>query len=158
METKFLLPNNFKKVGWLLLAVSSLFWLYVTLSSESEFSFLQTKTFAIAGSELLGETAYFTVISANLTYTIIGAIFIIGGLLVVFSKEKIEDEFIMKLRLVSFQWAFLLNYVFLLFLFIFIYGLEFFTVMVYNMFTVQVLFILRFHYLLFKNRTSDYEK
>ena len=81
-----------------------------------------------------------------------------GGMFVAFAKQKTEDEFIMKLRLLSFQWAILINYSLLLLCFIFIYDLSFLSVMVYNMFTVLILFIFRFHYLLYKFNDSTNEK
>jgi fatty acid desaturase len=71
--------------------------------------------------------------------------------LVGFSKEKEEDEFIRELRLSSLLWAVLISYALLLLAFLTIYGFAFFSVMVYNMFTVLVIFIIRFHYLLYKN-------
>lgn len=152
METKFLFPNRYKKIGWIFFIISALLWVYVTVT-ESEFSFLQTKTFAIAANEFFDKDKFFCMVDVNLTYSLIGVLFIIGSLLIVFSKEKVEDEFIMKLRLSSFQWAVLVNYLLLLFLFLFVYGASFLTVMVYNMFSVIILYIVRFNYLLLKNRS-----
>ena len=71
-----------------------------------------------------------------------------------FSKEKREDEFIAKLRLSSLLWAVWVNYVLLLFAFLFVYGTSFLTVMIYNMFTVLIIFIVRFNYILYKNAKS----
>jgi len=153
MESKFLLPNKLKKVGWIMLAISILIWSYVTFVVQDDLPFLETTVFAFIGSEFLkSEVSYFAFIKANITFTLIGSLFLIGGLLVVFSKEKIEDEYISKLRLQAFQWAFLINYIILLLLFLFVYGMEFFYVMVYNMFTMLVLFIIRFQYLLQLNK------
>lgn len=153
METKFLLPHVFKKVGWILLSISILIWGYVTFVVQDDLDFLYTYVFAAVGSEFLkSETTFFRIINANITFTLIGILFLIGGLLVVFSKEKIEDEYIARLRLQAFQWAFLFNYVILLLLFLLVYGMEFFYVMVYNMFTMLVLFIVRFQYLLQVNK------
>ena len=158
METKFLLPNKFKKIGWILLVASVILWIYVGLILKTEIEFLQTNVFAIIGSEFIKETKYFSFINTNITYTLNGILFILGGLLVVFSQEKNEDEFISKLRLLSFQWSVLINYLLLLFLFLFVYGLDFLNVMIYNMFTTLILFIVRFHYLLFKYKNLEYEK
>jgi hypothetical protein len=67
-----------------------------------------------------------------------------------FSKEKIEDEYIASIRMNALVWAVFVNYSLLIVAFIFIYDLSFLNVMAYNMFTVLLLFIIRFHYLLFK--------
>lgn len=157
METNYLLPKRFSYIGWILIAASVLAWTICSIS-EDEFSFLNAKVFTIAGAEMLKPTEYFTLIDVNLTFTIVGVLFIVGSLFVAFAKQKTEDEFIMKLRLLSFQWAVLINYSLLLLCFIFIYDLAFLSVMIYNMFTVLILFIIRFHYLLSKYNDSTNEK
>jgi len=68
--------------------------------------------------------------------------------------EKVEDEFIANLRLNSLLWAVLVNYVLLLFMFLFIYGLAFLNIMVYNMFTILFLFIGKFNIALYRNSKS----
>ncbi|WP_378174608.1 hypothetical protein [Aquimarina sp. SS2-1] len=86
---------------------------------------------------------------------IITLLIIIGGLMVSFSKEKIEDEFISNLRLSSLKWAFLLNYVVLIFATVFIYGVSYFNVLVFNMFTPIIIFIARFNYLVYKKSGDE---
>jgi len=80
---------------------------------------------------------------------------IIGGLLVAFSKNKEEDEFISKLRLESLLWATYINYGILIFSILFIYNISFFYVLVANMFTILLLFIIRFNWVLFKSAKFD---
>ena len=157
METTYLLPNYFKRFGWILLFISIGMWI-AYLIKDPIFKSLICNVFAIAGAELFKETVYFTLINVYLYPTIAGVFFILGGLFVAFAKQKIEDEFIMKIRLLSFQWAILVNYILLLFCFIFVYNVSFLSVMVYNMFTVLILFIFRFHYLLYKFNDSTNEK
>ncbi len=115
---------------------------------------VQAKVFAIMYDEFLGDKVSFSFIQINITNTIIGILFIVGALLVSFSKEKFEDEFIANLRQTSLLWAVLVNYILLLLAFIFIYGTPFFSVMVYNMFTVLIIFIIRFNYVLYRNSKS----
>jgi hypothetical protein len=87
----------------------------------------------------------------NLANTIVGILFIVSCLLVGFSREKNEDEFIDKIRLSSLLWAVLVNYLLLLFAFLFVYEIAFLNVMIYNMFTTLLIFILRFNYVLYRN-------
>ena len=157
METTYLLPNRFNYFGWILISLAILLWSSYLITNE-EFSILNFNVFSIANTEILKPTNYFTLIEVNLTTTIVGVLFIMGGMFVAFAKQKTEDEFIMKLRLLSFQWAILINYSLLLLCFVFIYDLAFFSVMVYNMFTVLILFIFRFHYLLYKFNDNSNEK
>jgi uncharacterized membrane protein len=72
-----------------------------------------------------------------------------------FSKEKNEDEFITNLRQSSLYWAVIVNYILLLFAFVFLYGIAFLNVMLYNMFTILIIFIVRFNYVLY--RTSKWK-
>ena len=84
----------------------------------------------------------------------VGVPFIIGALLVSFSKEKNEDEFIAEIRLSSLLWAVWVNYILLLVSFLLVYGSPFIEVMVYNMFTTLLIFIVRFNHLLYRNRKT----
>ena len=87
----------------------------------------------------------------NFIDEILTTLFIVCGLIFAFSKEKIEDEMVSKIRLESLVWATYVNYGVLLFCVIFIYGLSFIQVMQYNMFTLLLFFIIRFHWTLYKN-------
>ncbi len=139
-----LLPNYLKKAGWVLLLLATMIGILI-IFFDLEFSWLNTKMFAVYNHEFFGKSEFFKVIETNLTNTVVGTLFIIGGLLVGFSKEKTEDEFIEKLRLSSLIWAVWLNSFLLILSFIFIYGSGFLSVMIYNMFTVLIFFILRFN-------------
>lgn len=158
MTTKLLLPNRFKMIGWLLLIPSSLFGLYMIAIGFEE-ALIDGPAFAILNDGLTEGQKTFELIRTNLTNTIVGTLFLLGALLVAFSREKHEDEFIAKLRLNSLLWAVLVNYVLLLLGFLFVYGLAFISVMLYNMFTVLVIFILRFQFILYQNtKTVSDEK
>lgn len=150
MSNELLLPNKFKTIGWLLLIPATIAGTILSFT-DFETNWLHTKVFAMFSDEAFGLSRPFSFIHVNVTNTIVGTVFIAGALLVGFSKEKKEDEFIAKLRLSSLLWAILVNYILLLFAFVFIYGTAFFTVMIYNMFTVMIIFIIRFNYILYKN-------
>jgi hypothetical protein len=150
MAPKFLLPNKFKKIGWFILIPATIFGLILAYN-EFSLAWIWGKTFAIANEGTEEHYKYFVVAKTNLTNTVIGSLFIIGALLVSFSKEKNEDEFIAELRLSSLLWAVGISYVLLLIAFVLVYGTPFMDVMVYNMFTVLILFITRFNYLMHSN-------
>lgn len=148
-----LIPTKYKPLGWIILIPSLILGIFLIVT-DLESSWLTLPVFAIIGSGILTETKYFSIIETDVILTITGVLIIVGGLLVAFSREKFEDEFISNMRLSSFQWAVFVNYAIMLLCFLFIYGPTFFTVMTFNMFTVLLLFIIRFNYLLFKNRQS----
>lgn len=150
MSHKLLLPNKYKMIGWILLIPSTILGLYLSFNNYNGFD-ITVKTFSLFSDELFGKTKFLTFVRADITNTIVGVLFIIGALMVSFSKEKNEDEFIANLRLSSLMWAVLVNYFLLLIGFLFIYDLAFINVMAYNMFTVLIIFIIRFNYILYKN-------
>ncbi|MCB0375018.1 MAG: hypothetical protein KDD04_03770, partial [Sinomicrobium sp.] len=69
-------------------------------------------------------------------------------------KEKDEDEFIGRIRLESLVWATYVNYGVLLLSFLFVYGLSFFWVMIVNMYTILIFFVVRFNLQLRKLKNS----
>lgn len=159
MALKMLLPNGFKKIGWVLLIPSTIIGFIMMLSPTGDFLDLHATVFALYNDEILGQNKHTGFITTNITNTLVGVCFILGGIMVGFSKEKKEDEFIANLRLSSLMWAVWANYILLLLSFLFIYGMGFFQVMIYNMFTVLIIFIGRFNFLLFKSKmTVTYEK
>jgi hypothetical protein len=150
MNSTLLLSNKYKKVGWFILIPAFILGVY-TIYTGAEPSWLNAKVLSIFPNQLFGKKTYFTLIEVNLANTIVGVLFIVGALLVSFSKEKNEDEFISKLRLSCLLWVVLINYLLLLVAFILIYDIGFLNVMIYNMFTVLLIFIIRFNYILYKN-------
>lgn len=153
MKTKLLLPNKFKTPGWIMLIPTTLFGLYIIFSGF-EFDFLDAKVFTFYSNEILGESVTMGFVKTNLTLTVTGLLFIISAFFVAFSREKTEDEFIARIRLESLLWATYINYGILLFCFLFFYDFGFFYVMIFNMFTILVIFIIRFQYLLHRAKKS----
>lgn len=154
---QLLLPHGYKRIGWFLLIPALVLFILLVTSSESvSFSM---PVFAIFSSEFMGKTQWFGMVETEIANTVTGVLFIVGALFVGFSKEKTEDEFIEKLRLSSLLWAVWVNYILLLLAFLFIYDFGFLNVMIYNMFTVLIIFIVRFNYILFKTkRTASHEE
>lgn len=150
MKDQLLLPNRFKKWGWALL-IPSIILGAISLANSYEWLPLNVTIPTLINEELMEQTRYFSMTHTNITNTLIGTLFIAGALLVSFSKEKNEDEFIQSLRLSSLSWAVLVNYLLLALAFLFIYGMAFLQVMIYNMFTTLIIYIVRFNYVLYRN-------
>jgi hypothetical protein len=152
METRFLLPNRFKLIGWIILIPTSILGFYI-LYDGFQFRFLEFRVFTICSPNVLPfHIAHaFNFEVQNLTNTIIGVLFLIGALMVTLAREKNEDEFISKKRLESLLWATIMNYLVLLFCFLFFYSFGFLYVMIINMFTILILFIFRFNFVLYRS-------
>ncbi|MDP3312713.1 hypothetical protein [Lutibacter sp.] len=88
--------------------------------------------------------------SQNIIDEIISILIIVGGIIVAFSKTKNEDEYITIIRMESLIWATYVNYTVLIIAVLFVFDFTFLHVMIYNMFTILLFFIIRFHYILFK--------
>ena len=150
MTSTLLLPNMYKRIGWVILIPATILGLILAFN-EFGAGWIWAKVFAIANEGTDLHYQYFVFRYTNITNTVIGSLFIIGALLVSFSQEKNEDEFIAEIRLSSLLWAVWVSYVLLLIAFLLVYGTPFLDIMVYNMFTVLIIFIVRFNYILYKN-------
>jgi len=151
METKFLFSERFKKIGWFIF-IPALVLGVVYMITGTEYDFLDARAFALIDDEFMGETQFMKMVDNNLTDEIIGILLLIGAVLVAFSKEKDEDEFIRKIRLESLLWATYVNVGFLLFCWIFVYGMMFFNVMLLNMYSLLILFIIRFNVIMLRTK------
>lgn len=150
MKDTLLLPNRYKAIGWYLLIPATILGIALIISNF-EFFEIEATVFALLHDESLGKSGSVGFVRSNIVPTAVGVLFIIGALLVSFSREKKEDEFIARIRQTSLLWAVLVNYILLLLSFLFIYGVAFLDVMLYHMFTILIIFIVRFNFILYRN-------
>ena len=153
MKIKYLFPSKYKKIGWVLLVPGILLGLPITLF-HWDLEFLRINVFAVLTHEFFGQPAYFQITQNNILDEVLGIATIIGGLLIAFSKERDEDELVAKIRLEALVWAILWNYGVLILAFLFVFELAFFRVMVFNMFTPLILFLIKFNVSLRRFRRS----
>ena len=143
MKNSLLLPNKYKVLGWAIFLTSAGLHLLVNIFDipfpKVEFQLIKGYDWADASG--LDEIVF--------SFTLIGLI------LISFAKEKNEDEYISFLRLKSWQWAVLISYGILFFANWLIYGTMYLAFMVYNMFTVLLVFIIKFNYSLYVLRKGD---
>ncbi|WP_420603017.1 hypothetical protein [Flagellimonas sp.] len=156
MHTNYLLPNKYKVFGWILFVsgiVSGVLTYLIPLETEP----LKVKVLSLFDNFSGGpnEMEYFKIIENGIAFELILLAIIFGGLIIGFSKEKVEDEFTYKLRNDSLVWAIIFNYLVLAALVIFIYKYTFMHVLVFNMFTPLLFFIVRFNFLKLKNRSHE---
>ena len=88
----------------------------------------------------------------NIADEICAFFMLIGALLLMFSKEKDEDEFVMRIRLNSIMTAVFINALIILFSVVFLYDFMFFYIMTLNLFSVFLIYIIRFEWVLHKKR------
>jgi len=154
MKLNYLFPSKYKKIGWIIFYPTLIFGL-ITVIFDIEPEFLDVNVFGVFIDEIIGEKKLIGIINNNILNEILGLLMIIGSILVAFSKEVDEDEFISKIRLESLVWATYMNFGILFLAFIFVYDLSFLWVMIFNMFTILIFFIIRFNWQIRKFRKIE---
>lgn len=156
MKTSYLLPHKYKSLGWVLFVLGLIIGGVVVFGGY-DFDILKVNVISIydEGGFLGGTKGFFNIIENSILDELASLSLIIGGLLVGFTKEKVEDEFIYKLRNDSLVWAIIFNYIVLAITIIFVYDFSFFHVLVFNMFTPLLFFVFRFNFLKFKSSSDE---
>ena len=157
MKTNYLLPNQFKKIGWFLFIPSFilgaiLLFVFWEAPNIPGLDWFNLNVLAIATEELFSDPRFFVIVKTNVLDEIISLVIIISALFIAFSKEKKEDEYISKIRLESLVWATYVNYAILALAIMFVYEGSFFWMLVFNMFTILLFFIIRFNWALYKSK------
>ena len=150
MESKFLLPNKFKMVGLIMFIPSAILGILSMMNITYSIDITVFKIWT--GNVLKDPTRFFIFQKEDFYNELLAILIIISLSLIAFSREKLEDEYINKIRLDSLLWAVIANYLLLMLTIIFIYGDPYFTILIYNMFTVLILFVARFNFILYLNR------
>lgn len=149
MKTNYLFPNQYKKWGWLVLIPSTIIGFFVVQLEYSP-NLLDVNVPAIFVDDFSGKTKLIGIVKNNILDEILGVLILISAILVAFSKEKVEDELISKIRLESLVWATYINYAVLLLSILFVYDFSFMWVLIFNMYTILFFFIIRFNWQIFK--------
>ena len=151
MKFNYLLPHYLKRVGFVLLALGVVALMYSFLISNTP-DFMDFNVYALIRQRFLSPVEFFSVVETNFLDELIAGLLILGLGLISFSREKVEDEFIAKTRLESLVWATYLNYGVLLLSVLFVYEMAFFKVMIVNMFTILIFFVIRFNWVMSKSK------
>ena len=122
-----LFPHRFQCIGWVVFAVGVALGAYSVVKGFD-------------GSYILNNI---TIISI-----------IVGGLLATCSREKIEDEMTQQLRLSSLLTALYINYAALIVCALLLYDMDFLNVMIYNMFTILLIFMVVFRWKIWRMKKA----
>lgn len=142
----FLFPAAAKHWAWLVLLPAFCLG-FASMYADFDLDFLNF------GGTALARWYDDGIFSGNMNFTDeLAAIGVIAGLMVMcFSAEKVEDEFTSALRLKALSWAVWCHFIVLSLAILLVHSVAFYHALVYNMFTVLILFRLRFSYLIWKN-------
>ncbi len=114
-----LFPHSFQRIGWIIFAISAAIGAYILFTDNTD-SYL-FNNIAIIGIS-------------------------IGAILATCSREEVEDEMTGQMRLNSLLTALYINYAILIVCSLLIYDLDFLSVMLYNMFTILLIFMVVFRW------------
>ncbi|MDR9488137.1 hypothetical protein [Salibacter sp.] len=157
MEAKYSFSHKWKLIGIALFIIGlTLGAIGVLGNYEPAFldvrvpDFFGNSSFLNNGSD--SDTGWPKMRKNNLLDEIALSLLLIGGLLSVLAKEKNEDEMIMKLRLESLLWSAIVNGILIFITVWLIYDLDFYFVMITELFFFYLLFILRFNFVLMRQK------
>lgn len=151
---RYLLPNYFGRIGWILSLPSAVVLLVYLFGKPWD---------AIPADSFFKLEIWHKVLNVFGGDSILAAICMVllsvGLLFVAFSREKIEDEYITKLRGDSLIWAVVANTILMAVLYVLVYGGWFLYVSLFNLYMVLVLFIIKFRVTLnrFKKESCNEE-
>lgn len=140
------------KIGWILIGISGVWTLLIGIFGYENFD-LEFPMFSLLGqcnimTDNIGTAdttrGYLEWTNTTMSTTILPIVFFIGALLAAFSKEKQEDEAIVRIRANSFVWSILFSYVVLISLYLFLYGFTFIYVYIYGSHLFIILYLLKF--------------
>jgi len=159
MTKNYLFPSRFQKLGWILLVPFGLLFLYFCFTTSGSRVELNVPVFAIINNDIGNSTHWFTFIKNDIMDEITYIGLIVSLLFIAFSKEKCEDEYISQIRSNSLVWALLINSLILIFCELFIYGFVFLEILYFNLFSILILFIIKFKIVVYKlNKSTQNEE
>ena len=152
----YLLSHKYKSIGWPLFVIFFSIGIFQFFSNW-EPEFLDVNVISLFPSDFnfsseKGGGNIITLEKNNIADEICAFFMLIGALLLMFSKEKDEDEFVMRIRLNSIMTAVFINALIILFSVVFLYDFMFFYIMTLNLFSVFLIYIIRFEWVLHKKR------
>lgn len=138
MKNTYLFSYIYKRLGMIVFLISFtmlvLSWL---LDWQPEI--LNFTVFSLIKDDFFKTPSHY--VSTNILDEILSIIVIISGLLWGFSKEKIEDEMISAVRKEAMIWALYVHYGLFILATILIYGFPFLNVLMLNIFTPIIVFL-----------------
>jgi hypothetical protein len=132
----FFLSPTYKPIGYVLI-IAGLIWLFVSQQAEIV---IRLPVFALVSSFV--STKYFLIVQTNIADEIALITIIMGGIFAIFSREKHENERVDAIRYNSMFLALLINQIILLFSVFFFYGSAFITIVLANLVSLSLIYLI----------------
>lgn len=144
----YLFPNKYKKLGYILFVSGVILYLLERFFDIK----LETTIFKVYDDRFLGSTTWFDWSIDDISNELSIILLLLGSIFSLFSKEKVEDEFINKIRLESLVLGIYLNIGILIVTTLTIYGTFYLSAIIYSVFTYLIFSFIIFHYKLYQNK------
>lgn len=153
MKKSYLLPNYFKKIGWLIFIPSIIYHFILFFNEKLDFKFNTLSIFPVI--RIFKETTpWFSITETQFSLSILPILILTGLLFIVFSKEKYEDEYISKLREKSLVWSAITYLSIFVVSTLILYGEIYFYFYIMSIYLLFIIMIIKFHYELYKLKKS----
>ena len=150
----YLFSNKFKKTSGVVFYLSILVGLFLLLTDKIQDIFV-VNIFSIFSYEWFGsEQTGFGWIENGLGDEIFTLLIIVSGLINSFSKEKIEDELISRIRLESLSLSLFISFGLIIISTFLVFNINYMYVLVFNLFLIILSFNLILKFRLFKHYNS----
>ena len=150
----YLFSNKLKKTSGIVFYLSILIGLFLLLNDRIQDIFV-VNVFSIFSYEWFGsEPKGFGWIENGLGDEVFTLLIIVSGIVNSFSREKIEDELISKIRLESLSLSLFISFGLIIISTFLVYNINYMYVLVFNLFLIILLFNLIFKFRLFKHYNS----
>ena len=144
-----LLPNPLKTPSGILFYTSILYGVCANFYPETflpELIISVPNNLGFGSAEILKQTDSFW-IKNNFMDELLVVLIVTSGLVHSFSKERQEDELVNSLRLAAMQWAIVANFCLIILGTLLIYGIPYFEFMSFSLFSLLVIYNLKFRML-----------
>lgn len=162
MKTTTLFPKSYRKIGFALVVLALLLWtvdqLFGGLSFLQNINVLALYDSGIPFDETREQNTFFSILEDDFRYEVISVLLLLGLLFFGFSKRQSEDELIQKIRLESLLWATYAHFFLFILLTLFTFGLFYLNILVLNVFTILIIYIVRFEFKLYQLKKSFNEE
>jgi hypothetical protein len=151
----YLFSNKFKKTSGVVFYLSILVGLFLLLTDRILDIFVVNVFSIFSYEEWIGsERTGFGWIENGLGDEIFTLLIIVSGVINSFSKEKIEDELISRIRLESLSLSLFISFGLIIISTFLVFNINYMIVLVFNLFLIILLFNLIFKFRLFKHYNS----
>lgn len=142
MKNAYLFPNSYRRIGQILAIPSAFLCGYYLFFADSDL--MPCRMFSVLSFELFSSVEWFKIVEADMIKQMSIVLFTISLLLIAFSREKEEDEYMEYLRSRSMRWAMLTSGVVTIVVTLLVYNIAYLYFVFINLYLILILFILKY--------------